>query len=323
MQKRQLGNSGIEVAPLAIGGNVFGWTADEPTSFRVLDAFIDGGLNLIDTADSYSTWVPGHHGGESETIIGKWLKRTGRRKDVIVATKVGSTISPEKKGLSKAYILREAEESLRRLQIETIDLYQSHVDDATVPIEETLEAYAQLVRQGKVRAIGASNFTTERLTQSLAISKQRGFPAYVSLQPHYNLYERSDFETKLEATCVANQLGVISYFSLASGFLSGKYRSEADLAKSQRGSRVKKYLDERGLRILAALDAVAKRLKATQAQVALGWLMARPSITAPIASATNVEQAKELVAATELVLDRDAIEILNRASYFVPTAATA
>ncbi len=323
MKKRELGNSGIQVAPLALGGNVFGWTVDEATGFRVLDAAVEAGLNLIDTADVYSTWVPGHQGGESETIIGKWLKQNGRRKDVIIATKVGNVMSPEKKGLAKAYILRAVEDSLRRLQVETIDLYQSHVDDPATPIEETLETYAQLVREGKVRAIGASNFTAERLTQSLAISKEHGYPSYVSLQPLYNLYERADYETKLEPTCLANHLGVIPYFSLASGFLTGKYRSEKDLSKSPRGSRVKKYLDERGLRILAALDEVSKRLNATPASTALAWLIGRPSITAPIASATSVEQVKDLVAATQLQLDREATETLNRASEYTPVAATA
>jgi aryl-alcohol dehydrogenase-like predicted oxidoreductase len=323
MERRKLGKSDIEVAPLAFGGNVFGWTVDEPAAFRLLDAFVDAGFNLIDTADVYSVWVPGNHGGESETIIGKWLKRSGRRKDVLIATKVGNVMSPEKKGLSKAYISRAVEDSLRRLQTDSIDLYQSHVDDPATPIEETLEAYAELMRAGKVRAIGASNFTAERLAQSLAVSKQRGLPSYVSLQPHYNLAERADYETKLEPVCVQNGLGVIPYFALASGFLTGKYRSEADLSKSARGSRVKKYLDERGLRILSGLDEVSARLGSTPARVALAWLMARPSITAPIASATDLDQLKDLIAATELELDRDSIEILNRASAPAPVAATA
>jgi aryl-alcohol dehydrogenase-like predicted oxidoreductase len=323
MKKRKLGKSNIEIAPLALGGNVFGWTADEPTSFRLLDAFVDAGLNLIDTADVYSVWVPGHQGGESETVIGNWLKRSGRRKDVIVATKVGNVMSPEKKGLAKPYILRAVEDSLRRLQIDSIDLYQSHVDDPATPIEETLEAYDELVRAGKVRAIGASNFTAERLTASLDVSKQRGYPSYISLQPHYNLVERADYETNLEPVCVANGIGVIPYFGLASGFLTGKYRTEADLSKSARGSRVQKYLDERGLRVLSALDEVSKKLNSTPARVALAWLIARPSITAPIASATNLEQLKDLIAATELKLDEDSIEILNRASTPAPAAATA
>ena len=323
MKKRKLGKSNIEIAPLALGGNVFGWTADEPTSFRLLDAFVDAGLNLIDTADVYSVWVPGHQGGESETVIGNWLKRSGRRKDVIVATKVGNVMSPEKKGLSKSYILRAVEDSLRRLQTDSIDLYQSHVDDPATPIEETLEAYAELVKAGKVREIGASNFTAERLTASLQISKERGYPSYISLQPQYNLVERADYEANLEPVCVLNGIGVIPYFGLASGFLTGKYRSEADLSKSPRGARVQKYLDERGLRVLAALDEVSKRLSSTPARVALPWLMARSSITAPIASATNVDQLKDLVAATELKLDGDSIDILNRASTPAPAVATA
>ena len=323
MKKRRLGKSNIEVAPLALGGNVFGWTADEPISFRLLNGFVDAGLNLIDTADVYSVWVPGHQGGESETVIGNWLKRSGRRKDVIIATKVGNVMSPEKKGLSKPYILRAAEDSLRRLQTDSIDLYQSHVDDPATPIEETLEAYAELISAGKVRAIGASNFTAERLTASLRISEERGYPSYVSLQPQYNLMERADYETNLEPVCLANGIGVIPYFGLASGFLTGKYRSEADLTKSPRGARVQKYLDERGMRVLAALDEVSKRLSSTPARVALAWLMARPSITAPIASATNLDQLKDLIAATELKLDGDSIDILNRASAPAPAAATA
>jgi aryl-alcohol dehydrogenase-like predicted oxidoreductase len=321
MKKRKLGKSDFEVAPIALGGNVFGWTADEPTSFRLLDAFVDAGLNLIDTADVYSVWIPGHQGGESETVMGNWLKRSGRRKDVIIATKVGNVMSPEKKGLSKAYMLRAVEDSLRRLQTDSIDLYQSHIDDPATPIEETLETYSELVRAGKVRAIGASNFTAERLTASLEASKQRGYPSYISLQPQYNLVERADYETNLEPVCVANGIGVIPYFGLASGFLTGKYRSEADLSKSARGSRVQKYLNEHGLRVLSALDEVSKQHECTPARVALAWLIARPSITAPIASATNLDQLKELIAATELKLDEDSIEILNRAS--APAVATA
>jgi aryl-alcohol dehydrogenase-like predicted oxidoreductase len=323
MKKRKLGKLDIEVAPLALGGNVFGWTADEPTSFRLLDAFVDAGLNLIDTADVYSVWIPGHQGGESETVMGNWLKRSGRRKDVIIATKVGNVMSPEKKGLSKAYMLRAVEDSLRRLQTDSIDLYQSHIDDPATPIEETLEAYSELVRAGKVRAIGASNFTAERLTASLEVSKQRGYPSYVSLQPQHNLVERADYETNLEPVCVANGIGVIPYFGLASGFLTGKYRSEADLSKSARGSRVQKYLNEHGLRVLSALDEVSKRHECTPARVALAWLIARPSITAPIASATNLDQLKELIAATKLKLDENSIEILNRASASAPAVATA
>jgi aryl-alcohol dehydrogenase-like predicted oxidoreductase len=316
MKKRQLGKSAIEVAPLMLGGNVFGWTADEPTSFKILDAFVAAGLNFIDTADSYSTWVPGHQGGESETIIGNWFKRSGKRDQVVIATKVGAEIPGQGKGLSKAWIMRQVEGSLKRLQTEYIDLYQSHRDDANTPVEETLEAYAQLVQQGKVRVIGCSNFTAERTRESLAASRKHGWPRYESLQPNYNLYEREAFETTLEPLALQEKLGVIPYYSLAAGFLTGKYRSEDDLKKSQRGKGVKKYLNDRGFRILQALDQIAERYQTKPAQVALAWLMARPSITAPIASATSVEQLNELEQATRLALDRESIERLNKASAY-------
>ena len=315
MDKRRIGKSNVEVAPLCFGGNVFGWTADESTSFRLLDAFVAAGFDFIDTADSYSTWVPGHTGGESETIIGKWLKARGNREKVIIATKVGSEVAG-RKGLSKAYILNEAEESLRRLQTDYIDLYQSHRDDPATPVEETLEAYAQLIREGKVRAIGASNFTAERLELSLDASRRHGLPRYECLQPNYNLYDRADYETALEPLCVKEKLGVIPYFSLASGFLTGKYRTLADLEKSARGKFVQKYLNDRGSRIVAALDHVAKECGATPAQVAIAWLIARPSITAPIASATSIAQLDELINATRLKLDASAIEALDRASMY-------
>ena len=256
MKKRKLGNSKLEVAPLAFGGNVFGWTVDEQTSFTLLDAFVAAGFNLIDTADVYSYWAPGNRGGESETIIGKWLKRSGKRGKVVIATKVGKEMGPNSKGLSKSYILRAVEDSLRRLQTDYIDLYQSHADDPETPLEETLEAYAQLIRQGKVRAIGASNYSATRLAQALQISDQYGFPRYESLQPLFNLYDRTDYEGELEPLCRERGLGVISYFSLASGFLTGKYRSQDDLAHSARGDMVKKYLNPRGIRILEALDRV-------------------------------------------------------------------
>lgn len=315
MKKRKLGNSGLEVAPLAFGGNVFDWTADEQTSFRLLDAFVAAGFNLIDTADVYSRFAPGNRGGESETIIGKWLKQGGRRDKVIIATKVGLEMGPEKKGLSKAYILRAVEDSLRRLQTDYIDLYQSHKDDPDTPLKETLEAYAQLIKEGNVRAIGASNYSAERLSQALAVSKEHGLPKYETLQPEYNLYDRAEYEDKLEAVCVENGLGVITYFSLASGFLTGKYRSAVDLSKSLRGERmVKKYLNERGFRILDALDEAAKQVNATPAQVALAWIIARPSVTAPIASATSLDQLNELINATKLQLDEAAIELLKRTS---------
>jgi aryl-alcohol dehydrogenase-like predicted oxidoreductase len=313
MKKRKLGRSGLEVSPLCFGGNVFGWTADESTSFKLLDAFVAAGFNFIDTADSYSTWAPGHKGGESETVIGNWLKQRGNREKVIIATKVGSEVMG-RKGLSKSYILSEAEESLRRLNTEYIDLYQSHRDDPGTPVEETLEAYAQLIRQGKVRAIGASNFTAERLAQSLEANRKHGYPRYESLQPNYNLYDREEYETRLEPFCAKEGLGVIPYFSLASGFLTGKYRRQEDLAKSARGRFVQKYLNERGFRILDALGRAAKRLGATPGQVAIAWLLERPSITAPIASATSLEQLNELIGAVNLQLDRAAIEELNQAS---------
>jgi len=312
--KHTLGNSGLAIAPLAFGGNVFGWTADEATSFQLLDAFVAAGLNFIDTADVYSRWASGHQGGESESIIGRWLKKNGKRDQVIIATKVGMEMGPDKKGLSKAYILRAAEDSLRRLQIDCIDLYQAHTDDPATPLEETLEAFAGLIKQGKVRAIGASNYAADRLTQALEISRRLGLPRFECLQPHYNLCERADYETKLEPVCLAYGIGVISYFSLAKGFLTGKYRNEADLTKSVRGQGVKAYLNERGFRILAALDQIAKDKDSTQARVALAWLIARPSVTAPIASATNLGQLTDLIEATKLELDRPAIETLNLAS---------
>ena len=321
MKTRKLGASTLEVSPLCLGGNVFGWTADEKTSFAILDALVGSGFNFIDTADMYSRWVPGHKGGESETIIGKWLKRTGNRGKVIIATKVGMEMGPNDKGLSKAYIFRAVERSLERLQTDYIDLYQSHQDDATTPIEETLEAYSELIKQGKVRVIGASNYTAERLAAALQLSEEHGYPRYESLQPHYNLYERARYEAALEPLCLSKGLGVIPYFSLASGFLTGKYRSESDLSKSPRGQSVKKYLDERGLRILAALDQVSHEKHSTPGKVALAWLLARPSITAPIASATSVEQLHDLIDATKLALDPASIELLNQAGAW--SAATA
>ena len=314
MRKRRLGNSGLEIAPLAFGGNVFGWTADERTSFKLLDAFVAAGFNLIDTADVYSRFAPGNRGGESETIIGKWLKQGGRRDKVIIATKVGLEMAPDRKGLSKAYIMRAAEDSLKRMQTDYIDLYQSHRDDPDTPLNETLQAYAQLMEQGKVRAIGASNYSANRLSYALALSRRHEFPRYECLQTEYNLYDRAEYEETLEAVCIENGLGVLTYFSLASGFLTGKYRSAGDVANRARGDLVKKYLNQRGLRILDALDHVAKRLRATPSRVALAWLMARPTVTAPIASATNLTQLKELIAATKLRLDETSMGLLSQAS---------
>lgn len=314
MQRRTLGQTGFSVAPLAFGGNVFGWTVDEPTSFALLDAFVAAGGNLIDTADSYSRWAPGHTGGESETIIGRWIARRGRHDDVVVATKVGSDMGLGHKCLRRDYILKAAEDSLRRLQVDAIDLYQSHWDDPDTPFDETLEAYDRLIRAGKVRAIGASNLTAERLGEALAASARAGLPRYATLQPHYNLYERASFEGPLQDLCVREGLGVIPYFALAAGFLTGKYRTEADFAQSPRGGGMHKFLDARGLCILTALDSVAARLRATPAQVALAWLMAQPGVTAPIASATTLAQLDALVGAWRVELDADALRALGVAS---------
>ena len=311
---RPLGRSGLEVSPLCLGGNVFGWTVAEPMSFRLLDAWVDAGMNFIDTADVYSRWVPGHAGGESETIIGNWFRQSGKRRRVVLATKVGKPMGDADKGLSKAYIRRAVEASLRRLKTEVIDLYQAHDDDAQTPLEETLAAFAELIKEGKVRAIGASNHTGPRLALALETSRRLGVPRYESLQPLYNLVEREPYESELEPVCVEHGLGVINFYALASGFLTGKYRSTADLGKSVRGSGAGKYLNERGLEILAALDAVAATVGATPAQVALAWQIARPSITAPIASATTPAQLDELVAAARLKLDAPSIELIDRVS---------
>jgi aryl-alcohol dehydrogenase-like predicted oxidoreductase len=305
----------LEVAPLAFGGNVFGWTVAEPTAFLLLDAFVAQGFNLVDTADVYSKWAPGNQGGESETLIGRWLAQGGGRRDkIVLATKVGMEMPGGKKGLAAKYIVRAAEESLRRLQTDRIDLYQSHNEDPDTPIEETLEAYAQLIRDGKVRAIGASNYGAEGLAKALEASRRHGLPRYEALQPLYNLYSRAEFEAQLQPLCIENGIGVIPYYGLASGFLTGKYRTEADLAQGPRGGAVKKYLNERGLGILAALDQVAKAKHAKPAQIALAWLMARPGITAPIASATTLAQLRELMAAVDIILDRESQELLDRAS---------
>jgi aryl-alcohol dehydrogenase-like predicted oxidoreductase len=311
MEKRRLGRSDLTVAPLCLGGNVFGWTADEAMSFRLLDGFVDAGFNFIDTADVYSKWAPGHHGGESETIIGDWLKRRGKRDDVVIATKVGSEMGPRKKGLSKDYIMRAAEESLRRLGTDYIDLYQSHRDDPETPVEETLEAYGTLVKAGKVRAIGASNFAPGRLAASLEASARHGLPRYETLQPEYNLMVR-DFEQELAPLCARHGVGVIPYYGLASGFLTGKYRSKADLKQSQRGEDVAAYLNARGFAVLDALDAVAGRRGATPAQVALAWLMTK--VAAPIASATSLKQLGDLVASARLKLDASDLARLETAS---------
>ena len=314
MTRRKLGRSDISIAPIVFGGNVFGWSADEKTSFALLDAFVDAGFNAIDTADSYSHWVPGNKGGESETIIGRWLKARGRRDDVVIATKVGGDMG-QGKTLKAGYVLQAAEASLRRLQTDHIDLYQTHFDDPDTPPEETLQAYAKLVTQGKVRVLGASNLSPARLRESLAVSRKLGLPRYETLQPLYNLYDRAGYERDYEPICQQEQLGVINYYALARGFLSGKYRSEQDLSKSAaRGAGIAKNLDARGLRILDALDAVAQRHAAKPAQIALAWLLARPSITAPIVSATTLSQLDELLIAPDIRLSREDMAALDAAS---------
>jgi len=316
MEKRELGNSGLKTAPLVLGGNVFGWTVKGNDNAILLDAFLDAGFNTVDTADVYSAWVPANKGGESETEIGKWLKQSGKRDKVIIATKVGAELGPDKKGLKKDYIIKAAEDSLSRLQTDYIDLYQSHYDDATTPVEETLGAYDQLIKEGKVKAIGASNFSVERLHESLKASREKGLAAYQTLQPEYNLFDRQQYETVLEPFIKEQNISVISYFSLASGFLSGKYRSAADLEGSNRAGLVKKYLTERGFNILHALDEVAAQYNTTQSAIALAWLIARPGITAPIVSATSVAQLHELTQAASLKLSSEAIEALNNASAY-------
>ena len=312
MQTRPLGNSGLATGPLVLGAITFGWTTDEAVSHGLLDAFVAGGFNAIDTADLYSDWGPGKTGGESEEIIGRWLKARGRRDDVLILTKVG--MWKQQPGLSAANIASAAEASLKRLQTDYIDLYQSHQDDADTPPDETLEAYGRLIKAGKVRAIGASNFTADRLQTSLDLAKSKGLPRYEVLQPNYNLYDRAGFEAELEGVCLREGLGVIPYFSLAAGFLSGKYRTAADLEGQARRFVVNRYLNDRGLRILAALDTVSEQVGAPQSQVALAWLLARPAVTALLASATSIPQLEGLIAATRLDLPADAVAALDQAS---------
>jgi aryl-alcohol dehydrogenase-like predicted oxidoreductase len=316
MQYRRLGRSALQVSPLCLGGNVFGWTADEPTSFAILDAWVEAGFNFVDTADVYSKWAPGHSGGESETVIGRWLKQGGgRREKLVIATKVGFEMGEGKGGLSAKWIRQAVEDSLRRLQVDCIDLYQAHVDDDKTPLEETLEAFAQLIKAGKVRAIGASNYSAARLAQALETSRRLGLPRYESLQPLYNLCDRAVFERELQPLCLKEEVGVINFYALAAGFLSGKYRKPEDAAQSARGANtVKKYLNERGLKILGALDEAAQLTGSTPARVAIAWVMARPAITAPIASATSLAQLDELVQASRLVLDGETLALLDRAS---------
>ena len=317
MSKRELGRSGIEVPALTFGGNVFGWTIDQSTSFSVLDALLEHQLNFIDTADVYSRWAEGNKGGESETIIGNWLKKSGKRDKIILATKVGMEMGEGQKGLSPTYIRQSVENSLKRLQTDYIDLYQAHKDDEDTPLADTLATFDQLIKEGKVRAIGASNYSATRLQEALNVSKEQGIARYETLQPEYNLYDRQDYESGLEKVITENGLGVINYYSLASGFLSGKYRSKEDASKSKRGAGVvEKYLNDRGHKILKALDDVAEKHRASPTQVSLAWLIARPGITAPIVSATSLDQLKELSLATQLKLDPQDIETLNQASAY-------
>jgi aryl-alcohol dehydrogenase-like predicted oxidoreductase len=315
MQRNTIGSLKLQVAPVVFGANVFGWTADERTSFSLLDACVEQGLNFVDTADSYSHWAEGNQGGDSETIIGKWFKQSGKRDQIVLATKVG--MWQKRPGLSAANIEAAVDDSLRRLQTDYIDVYFSHTDDDKTPFEETLGAYQKLIAAGKIRMIGASNFSAERLTAALETSKELGLPAYEVLQPEYNLYDREGYENGLEPVAQAHKLAVVTYFSLASGFLSGKYRSQADAAKGARGGLVNKYFNDRGLRIVEALVEVAERNHTTPATVALAWIIARPSVTAPIASATSVEQLESLVAATRLQLSSEDLKLLNVASSYV------
>jgi len=314
MDKRPLGRSGLQAAPLALGGNVFGWTADEPTSFAILDRFVESGFNLIDTANTYSTWVPGHKGGESETIIGNWLKKSGKRDRVLIATKVGMAMQGEE-GLKRAQIEKHVDASLKRLQTDRIDLYQTHKDDPATPVEETLEALAGLVKSGKVRAIGASQYNPARLRESIAASERLGLARYDTLQPEFNLYDRAGFERELQPVALEHGLAVIPFFGLAKGFLSGKYRKASDIEGRPRAAGLKKYFeDDRGMRILGALDAVSKRVGATPAQVSIAWIMAQPSIAAPIVSVTSVEQLDEIAGAARLKMIGADLADLDRAA---------
>jgi aryl-alcohol dehydrogenase-like predicted oxidoreductase len=316
MQTRRLGDTELEIVPVVFGGNVFGWTVDEARSFELLDAWVDRGFNCIDTADVYSVWMPGHVGGESETIIGKWLKQSGKRDEVVLLTKVGMEMKSGGKGLSKKYILEEVEQSLKRLQTDRIDLYQSHKDDESVPLEETLEAYAQLIDEGKVRYIGASNYKGARLAEAEELAEREKLPAYKTLQPEYNLHDRQGYEEDLAPVAEKFGLGVIPYFSLASGFLTGKYQSAEDAKGKNREGRVQKYFDERGMKILKALKKVGEETGAAQAAVSLAWLLEQPTITAPIASATSTEQMEALFAAAELKLTAAQMAELTDASAY-------
>lgn len=316
MTMRTLGSLGLEVSPIMLGGNVFGWTIDEKQSFAVLDHFVDRGFNFIDTADMYSNWIPGNKGGESETILGNWFKRTGKRHQIVLATKLGNPMGEDKKGLSAAYIKQAVEASLQRLQSDYIDLYQAHIDDKETSLTETLQAFNDLVQEGKVRIIGASNYDGDRLREAESISRREGIARYETLQPHFNLYHREEYERDLAPVVAEFNLSVIPYFSLASGFLTGKYKSAADTEKANRAGMLGKYFDERGLRILKALEAVSNETGAKQASIALAWLLSRPNILAPIASATTVHQLDEILAAADLKLTPDQLKALSAASAY-------
>ncbi len=313
MQHRTLGKSTLSFAPIVLGSNVFGWTTDEKTSLSILSAFVERGFSAIDTADVYSVWVTGHRGGESESMIGQWLKRGGQRDKIIIMTKVGMQM-PSGKGLSRPHILASAEESLRRLNTDHIDLYQAHCEDPSIALDETLEAFAELIRAGKVRAIGASNFTAPRLAEALAVAKAKGLPSYVSLQPNYSLVARSNFEGPLQQLCLKEGIGVIPYYVLAAGFLTGKYRHASDIEGKARAGSISRVFDQRGLAILAEMDRVAVQTGASVTQIALAWMLAQPGITAPIVSATSLAQLDEILGATEVRLDPAAIERLNQVS---------
>lgn len=316
MEKVKLGKTDLQISPLVFGGNVFGWTVDKKRSFELLDYFYENGFNCVDTADVYSTWMPGGKGGESETIIGQWMKERNNRSSMLIATKVGMDMGENKKGLSSSYIKQAVEDSLKRLQTDYIDLYQSHIEDTETPIEETLQAYQDLIKEGKIRYIGASNYSPEGLKSALEVAKTKSLPRYLTLQPRFNLYDREDFEKNLASICETYELGVIPYYSLASGFLSGKYRSEDDLNKSPRGGGVKSYLDERGMKILSALDKISKEKNTSPTQVAIAWLTHNKLISAALASATNVEQLSELMSGANLKLSKDEIDLLNMASSY-------
>lgn len=315
MELRRLGRSELRIAPVVLGGNVFGWNVDQPTANRMFDTFVDAGFNAIDTADVYSSWIPGHVGGESERVIGEWLKTSGKRDKVVIMTKLGVEMGPGKKGLSRRYMHEAIEASLSRLQTDYVDLYQSHRDDEETSLDETLSSYAELIKAGKVRAIGASNYSAARFALALETSERNGLARYESLQPLYNLFDRAVFEDALQPLCVQNQVGVISFYALAAGFLTGKYRNTADAVKSARGANVvKKYVNPRGLKILQALDTVARRRNTRPGVVAVAWLLTRQGVTSPIASATSLDQLADLVAATRLQLDPAEIEALGEAS---------